>query len=49
MRFYEGRTQGEIAENIGISQMQVSRLIARSIETLGVHARRSLADAAAAR
>jgi RNA polymerase sigma-B factor len=49
MRFYEGRTQGEIAENIGISQMQVSRLISRSIETLGVHARRSLADAAAAR
>jgi RNA polymerase sigma-B factor len=49
MRFYEGRTQGEIAERIGISQMQVSRLIARSIETLGVHARRSLADAAVPR
>jgi RNA polymerase sigma-B factor len=44
MRFYEGRTQGEIAERVGVSQMQVSRLIARSIETLGIHARRSLDD-----
>ena len=44
MRFFEGRTQGEIAERVGVSQMQVSRLIARSIETLGIHARRSLDD-----
>ncbi|HEY8216900.1 MAG TPA: SigB/SigF/SigG family RNA polymerase sigma factor [Acidimicrobiia bacterium] len=49
MRFYEGRTQGEIAQRIGVSQMQVSRLIARSIETLGAHARRSLDDAPVAR
>jgi len=26
MRFYEGRTQMEVAEEIGISQAQVSRL-----------------------
>ena len=45
MRFYDGRTQGDIAARVGISQMQVSRLIARSIETLGAYARRSLDDA----
>lgn len=42
LRFWAGRTQSEIAEEIGVSQMHVSRLIARSIETLGVHARSSL-------
>jgi RNA polymerase sigma-B factor len=45
LRFFEGRTQGEIASEVGVSQMHVSRLIARSIEVLGVHARRSLGDA----
>jgi RNA polymerase sigma-B factor len=49
MRFYEGRTQGEIAARVGVSQMQVSRLIARSIETLGAHARRSLGPVRASR
>jgi RNA polymerase sigma-B factor len=34
LRFYEGLTQREIAERIGISQMHVSRLIRRSIEVL---------------
>jgi RNA polymerase sigma-B factor len=34
LRFYEGRTQSEIARRLGISQMHVSRLLARSIEAL---------------
>ena len=38
LRFFEGLTQSEIAEQIGISQMHVSRLLARSLETLGEHA-----------
>lgn len=32
MRFYEGMTQSEIAEEIGISQMHVSRLIRKSLQ-----------------
>lgn len=38
MRFFEGLTQSEIAARIGISQMHVSRLLTKSIETLGAHA-----------
>lgn len=34
LRFEEGLLQSEIAERVGISQMHVSRLIARSLETL---------------
>jgi RNA polymerase sigma-B factor len=34
MRFFEGRTQSEIARELGISQMHVSRLIARSLRQL---------------
>lgn len=34
LRFAEGLTQSEIAARIGISQMHVSRLIKRSLETL---------------
>jgi RNA polymerase sigma-B factor len=34
LRFYEGLTQREIAERIGISQMHVSRLIRRTVERL---------------
>ena len=37
LRFFEGRTQSEIADDIGISQMHVSRLLTKSIETLGTH------------
>jgi RNA polymerase sigma-B factor len=34
MRFVEDLTQTEIAERVGISQMQVSRLLRRSLEQL---------------
>jgi RNA polymerase sigma-B factor len=34
LRFYEGLTQREIADRIGVSQMHVSRLIRRSIDAL---------------
>jgi RNA polymerase sigma-B factor len=35
LRFFEGRTQSEIASDVGISQMHVSRLLSRSLEMLG--------------
>jgi len=38
LRFFEGLTQSEIADRVGISQMHVSRLLSRSLETLGEHA-----------
>ena len=34
LRFVAGKTQTEIAELVGVSQMQVSRLIARSLAVL---------------
>jgi RNA polymerase sigma-B factor len=34
LRFFDGLTQSEIAARVGISQMHVSRLIARSLEQL---------------
>jgi RNA polymerase sigma-B factor len=34
LRFFEGLTQREIADRVGISQMHVSRLIRRSVEAL---------------
>jgi RNA polymerase sigma-B factor len=34
MRFFEGRTQSEIADEIGISQMHVSRLLAQTVAGL---------------
>ncbi len=34
LRFYEDLSQAEIAERVGISQMHVSRLLARSVESL---------------
>ncbi len=34
LRFAQGLTQSEIAERVGISQMHVSRLISRALETL---------------
>ncbi len=34
LRFFEGLTQSQIAERVGISQMHVSRLIRRSLEKM---------------
>ena len=34
LRFFEGLTQSQIAQQVGISQMHVSRLIRRSIEKM---------------
>jgi len=34
LRFFEGLTQSQIAQQIGISQMHVSRLIRRSLDTM---------------
>ena len=34
MRFVEGRTQSEIATRIGVSQMQVSRILSRTLDRL---------------
>ena len=34
LRFYEERSQSDIADRIGTSQMQVSRLLARTLRRL---------------
>lgn len=34
LRFYEGRTQMEVAEEIGISQAQVSRLEKNALKSM---------------
>lgn len=39
LRFFDGLTQSEIAEQVGVSQMHVSRLLQKSLEVLGEHAR----------
>ena len=41
LRFFEGLTQSEIARRLGISQMQVSRLLTRSVAQLRSLARQS--------
>jgi RNA polymerase sigma-B factor len=38
LRFFDGLTQGEIAERVGMSQMHVSRLITRSLHALRAEA-----------
>jgi len=35
LRFFEGLTQSEIAESVGLSQMHVSRLLVQSLRALG--------------
>ena len=40
MRFYENLTQAQIAERVGVSQMHVSRLLAKSLAQM----RTSLVD-----
>lgn len=34
LRFFAGMTQSQIAEDVGISQMHVSRLLARTLAKL---------------
>jgi RNA polymerase sigma-B factor len=34
LRFFKGMTQSEIADELGISQMHVSRLLAKTLATL---------------
>lgn len=48
LRFYEGLTQREIADAVGISQMHVSRLIRRSVDAMRTTIEPPLAVAAAA-
>ncbi|WP_054814652.1 RNA polymerase sigma factor SigF [Nocardia arizonensis] len=46
MRFFENRTQAQIAERLGVSQMQVSRILTRTLKNLREQA---LAEPAARR
>ena len=39
LRFFDGLTQSEIAEQVGVSQMHVSRLLVKSLDLLAKHAR----------
>ena len=48
LRFFDGLTQSEIAEQIGISQMHVSRLLVKSLDLLSAHARTLTEDAPSA-
>jgi RNA polymerase sigma-B factor len=38
LRFFRGLTQSEIAQDIGVSQMHVSRILAQTLEKLRRHA-----------
>jgi RNA polymerase sigma-B factor len=43
LRFYDGLTQSEIAERFGVSQMQISRILARTLDRLRAGAGDALA------
>jgi RNA polymerase sigma-B factor len=45
LRFYDGLTQTQIANELGISQMHVSRLIRRALETMREELERGGVDA----
>jgi RNA polymerase sigma-B factor len=45
LRFYEGLTQSEIADEVGISQMHVSRLLVKSLDLLASRAERMHGEA----
>ena len=34
MRFFESKTQSQIAETIGVSQMQISRILSSTLKSL---------------
>jgi RNA polymerase sigma-B factor len=44
MRFFEGRTQRDIADRIGMSQMQVSRIVSGALDRLHLAAGPALVD-----
>jgi len=48
LRFFRGLTQSEIAERVGISQMHVSRLLARSLDQLRRAGRESVGESTGA-
>ena len=49
LRFFEGLTQSQIAQQVGISQMHVSRLIRRALEKIRDEIGRRRADRASRR
>ena len=44
LRFYDGLTQSEIADRFGVSQMQISRILARTLDRLRAGAGDVLAE-----
>ena len=42
LRFFEDRTQAEIGDDLGVTQMQVSRLLSRTLDRLRTSFRESV-------